>query len=70
MDRPQLNSILLNLPRSAKRAIVFLIDGSLCVLALWLSLYLRLGEFVYLDQQYLFALITSLAIALPIFLLN
>ena len=70
MDRLQLNSILLSLPRSAKRAIVFLIDSSLCVLALWLSLYLRLGEFVYLDEQYLFALLTSLTIALPIFILN
>jgi FlaA1/EpsC-like NDP-sugar epimerase len=39
-------------------------------LALWISLYLRLGEFVYLDAQYVFPILASLSLALPIFIVN
>ena len=67
MEPALLNSALLNLPRVAKRLIVVAVDASLCVLALWLSLDLRLGEFVYLDWQYSPALGVSLALAIPIF---
>ena len=64
------SSILLNLPRSAKRAVVLLIDASLCVLSLWLALYLRLGEFVYLDAQYAWALLASLSLSIPLFVVG
>jgi len=70
MDQPALNALLLNLPRSAKRLVVLAVDSSLCVLAIWIALYLRLGEFVYLDWQYAPAVFMSLALALPIFLIN
>ncbi len=70
MEQPALNAVLLNLPRSAKRLVVLVVDASLCVLALWLALYLRLGEFVYLNQQNALAIVASLGLALPIFLLN
>jgi nucleoside-diphosphate-sugar epimerase len=65
-----LSSSLLNLHRSTKRIIVILVDASLCVLALWLALYLRLGEFVYLDRQYIPALAASLILAIPIFIVS
>ncbi len=65
-----LSSLLINLHRSAKLIIVILIDSSLCVLSLWLALYLRLGEFVNLDWKYVSALATSLILAIPIFILS
>jgi len=70
MQQHTLNAILLNLPRTAKRVVVLALDSSLCILALWFALYLRLGEFVYLDWQYALAGILSLGLAIPIFLIN
>ena len=70
MQQHTLNAILLNLPRSAKRVVVLALDSSLCILALWFALYLRLGEFVYIDWQYALAGILSLGLAIPIFLIN
>jgi len=61
---------LLDLPRWAKRSLVFLIDTFFCVLALWLSLYLRLGEFVSLNPQYHVAIIFSIITATPIFIVS
>lgn len=58
---------VLALPRIAKRSIVMAVDASLCVLTVWLSFYLRLGEFVALADSALWAAIGSVAIALPIF---
>ena len=37
----------LNLPRPVKKIIVVLVDAFLCFLYVWLSYYLRTGEFVY-----------------------
>ncbi|MCX8504117.1 MAG: nucleoside-diphosphate sugar epimerase/dehydratase [Beijerinckiaceae bacterium] len=42
-------------------------DAGLCIVSLWLSLYLRLGEFVSLSQNYNFIMVISLSLALPIF---
>lgn len=67
---------VLALPRSAKRAVVILIDVSLCVLTVWLSYYLRLGEFVSYswDQQWgqsaAIATVTAVTIALPLFMIS
>lgn len=58
---------LLGLPRLSKRAIVLVTDGCLCIVALWLALYLRLGEFVALKGNYQLTVIISLALALPVF---
>lgn len=62
--------VLLNLPRSAKRLVALSVDASLCIVSLWLALYLRLGEFVYLDAQYAPALTASLVLSLPIFVFS
>jgi FlaA1/EpsC-like NDP-sugar epimerase len=65
---------ILAMPRPAKRVVVLLVDASLCILAVWLSYYLRLGEWVKLSGdtywQPMWAVGVSLAIALPIFIVN
>jgi FlaA1/EpsC-like NDP-sugar epimerase len=58
---------VLALPRPVKRVSVLLVDASLCVLSVWVSLYLRLGKFVPLSGNVLWAVLASLSLALPIF---
>ena len=60
---------MLGLPRFAKRAMVLALDSSLCVLTVWLAYYLRLGELLPLEGPALWAVGTSIAVALPIFIL-
>lgn len=60
---------LLALPRVAKRSVVVLLDASFCVLCLWLAYYLRLGEFVSVSGNALWAALTSIAIAIPVFMI-
>ncbi|MCM8595503.1 nucleoside-diphosphate sugar epimerase/dehydratase [Accumulibacter sp.] len=59
---------VLGMPRLAKRLVVLAVDGSLCILTVWLALYLRLGEFVSLTGPTLWAAISSAAVALPVFM--
>jgi FlaA1/EpsC-like NDP-sugar epimerase len=59
---------MLGLPRIAKRVVVLALDTSLCVLTVWLAYYLRLGELLPLEGQALWAVGTSIAVALPIFI--
>jgi FlaA1/EpsC-like NDP-sugar epimerase len=46
------------------------VDLGLCVLTVWLSYYLRLGEFVALSGGALWAVAASIGIALPIFIVS
>ena len=61
----------LALPRALKRLIVLLVDASLCVIAVSLAFYLRVGEWVPLSAnaayQPLLPTLVSLGLALPIF---
>ena len=66
----QLTVPLLALPRLAKRVIVLLVDLALCVLTVWLAFYLRYGEIVSLYGNPLFAVLVSIAIALPVFVVS
>lgn len=59
---------ILALPRTAKRLIVLSVDFGLCILTIWLAHYLRLGEFVPLSGNTLWAAAVSIGIALPIFM--
>ena len=59
---------VLALPRLTKRLLVLIVDACLCVLTVWLAYYLRLGEWVFLSGPPLLAAITSVALALPIFI--
>jgi FlaA1/EpsC-like NDP-sugar epimerase len=63
----RLSNIILGLPRSIKRLIVFALDGSLSVFSVWLALYLRLGSFVSLSGPVVWLVIVSVLLALPIF---
>lgn len=58
---------LLALPRSAKRLIVLGTDVGLCVLATWVALYLRTGEWVALSGDAWPAAILSPLLAVPLF---
>jgi FlaA1/EpsC-like NDP-sugar epimerase len=60
----------LGLPRIAKRAIVLCVDIALCLFTLWLAYYLRLGEFVALSGAGLWAVLVSVILALPIFIIS
>lgn len=60
--------LVLALPRIVKRLVVLSVDISLCILAVWLAYYLRLGEFVALSGNKLLAVVASICIALPIFI--
>ena len=61
---------MLALPRWAKRFVVLALDTALCVLTVWLAYYLRLGEFVVLSGNAFWAVVTSVGIALPIFIVS
>lgn len=50
--------------------IVLAVDASLCVFTVWFAFYLRLGEFVALSGPALIATISSITIALPIFIIS
>ncbi len=61
----------LALPRAAKRLIVLLVDASLCVTAVSLAFYLRVGEWVSLFHHPEYKAMTpvwvSVALAVPVF---
>lgn len=59
---------MLAMPRLAKRIIVLLVDAAICVLALWLAFYLRLGEPTPLSKNFLIASLVSIGIAAPLFM--
>lgn len=61
---------MLALPRPAKRFVVLSVDLGLCVLTVWLAYYLRLGEFVAMSGIALWAVVASIGIALPIFIVS
>lgn len=59
---------LLRLPRVVKRVVALAVDASLCIFTVWFALYLRLGEFSSLSGVALWAVVASLALALPLFI--
>jgi FlaA1/EpsC-like NDP-sugar epimerase len=60
--------LILDLPRSVKRIVALLTDAMICVLSVWLSFYLRLGYFPDLFSYPLHPAITSMVLAVPIFI--
>jgi len=61
---------MLALPRWAKRFVVLALDTALCVVTVWLAYYLRLGAFVALSGNAFWAVVTSIGIALPVFIVS
>lgn len=67
MPLRRISGPLLGLPRPSKRLIVIMVDAALCVLAVWLAYYLRLGAWVSLSGRPSLAVAISLVMALPTF---
>ena len=64
--KKSLNRIL-NIPRPAKKFVAISLDSLACVISIWASYYLRLGDLVYLSEKGLESLILALVISFPIF---
>jgi FlaA1/EpsC-like NDP-sugar epimerase len=58
---------IINLPRYAKRAISIIIDVGLCILCTWFAFYLRLEEFIRINDVTILAVLISIILAIPIF---
>jgi FlaA1/EpsC-like NDP-sugar epimerase len=58
---------VLALSRPAKRIVALVVDLTLCILTVWLAYYLRLGEFVAISGNALWAAGAAIGFALPIF---
>lgn len=61
---------VLVMPRIAKRMVAIVVDAGLCVLTVWLAYYLRLGEFVILTGNAMWAAGIAILIALPMFIIT
>jgi len=61
---------IVNLPRYAKRIIAIIIDIGLCVLCTWLAFYLRLEEFIKINNVTILAVLISISLMIPIFWLS
>ena len=59
--------IIINLSRSAKRIIAIIMDLGLCILCTWLAFYLRLEEFIKINDITLLAVLISKFLAIPVF---
>ncbi|WP_440681184.1 polysaccharide biosynthesis protein [Candidatus Pelagibacter sp. HIMB1623] len=58
---------IFNLPRNTKRIIAILIDIGLCIFCTWLAFFLRLEEFVRINNVTTLAVEISILISIPIF---
>ena len=66
--------LVLGLPRYAKQWLVASVDTFLCILSVWVSFYLRLGEFPAFryatSTPVLITSTASVALAVPIFVVS
>ena len=62
-----LSKNIISLPRYTKKIIAILIDIGLCIFCTWLAFYLRLEEFVKINNITTLAVEISLLFAIPIF---
>ena len=58
---------IINLPRYTKRIIAIIIDVGLCIFCTWLAFFLRLEEFVKINDVTTLAVEISILFAIPIF---
>lgn len=68
MNFKRMVSLLVRLPRHIKKLIALICDAGLIVLTTWFAFCLRFDEFVEVSEPLLFATMSSILIALPIFL--
>ena len=63
----ELSKNIINLPRYTKRIIAILIDIGLCIFCTWLAFFLRLEEFVKINNVTTLAVEISILFGIPIF---
>lgn len=59
--------LVIGLPRWGKRMLIVTVDISLCILSVWIAYFLRLSQWVPLYDAAAWAVVGSLVLALPIF---
>ena len=59
-----------NLPRYAKIILAIIVDVGLCILCTWLAFYLRLEQFISINDIRFLAALISVFLAIPIFLIS
>ena len=64
----QIINYLLTRSRSFKRLIVLVLDSVLCITAVWLAMYLRLGEPIHDGVRFTQLAAASILLALPLFI--
>ena len=62
-----LSNSFLSIPRYAKKIIAIIVDLGLCIFCTWLAFYLRLEEFVKINDVTTLAVEISILLAIPIF---
>jgi FlaA1/EpsC-like NDP-sugar epimerase len=63
----EISKNIINLPRYTKRIIAILIDVGMCIFCTWLAFYLRLEEFVKINDVTTLAVEISILLVIPIF---
>ena len=61
---------LIKLPRNVKKTLAIIIDLGLCIFCTWLAFYLRLEQFIKINNITILAVLISVIVAIPIFWLN
>jgi FlaA1/EpsC-like NDP-sugar epimerase len=67
---PKVSESLINLSRYTKRTIIIIIDIGLCIFCTWLAFYLRLEQFVKINDVTTSAVEISVLLSIPIFWLT
>ena len=65
-----LRIFLLDLPRDVKLIISLAVDSFLCIFTVWFAFYLRLGQFVPLENFIFLPSFLSIIFAIPVFYLS
>ena len=63
----EISKNIIDLPRYSKKIIVIIIDVCLCILSTWLAFYLRLEQFIKINDITILAVLISVLFAIPIF---
>ena len=58
---------MIYLPRYAKRILAIIVDVCLCILCTWIAFYLRLEQFIKINDISILAVLISIFLAIPIF---
>jgi len=64
---PEVSKNIISLPRYTKKIIAIIIDVGLCIFCTWLAFYLRLEQFVKINNVTTLAVEISVLLAIPIF---